>query len=363
MVTPWESAAAHTAQGGPTHGSGWPCDRHSGQSALHLACLGGYVQTAAVLLAAAPKSGQLTYRDAQGATPLMTAATAGLPPETLDALLSLFGEYGLDVSRTIAALELRLPTGSSDDCAGRSTRGAGSLAAQPSGCWCAGRTGSRAPRRTRSRRCCATAPTRRSPRRRPTRRTSGEHNRLQTTLSHTAVFSHGCVCRYAGEYGRPPLLAALYNWDFDLLALLAGAYGGLRPLPTDWEGPPQSAAAVALDEKLRSMVAESDTEPEPEEEEEVPEYVVESQTRVAEMDAEVRPHPSWPHDLDASVFVVEAAGLKLEWSLWCRLRGASRARRRPVRCSALRGTSWGWPRRRHSPASIRMAQGRWTKAS
>ena len=104
MVTPWESAAAHTAQGGPTHGSGWPCDRHSGQSALHLACLGGYVQTAAVLLAAAPKSGQLTYRDAQGATPLMTAATAGLPPETLDALLSLFGEYGLDVSRTIAAL-------------------------------------------------------------------------------------------------------------------------------------------------------------------------------------------------------------------------------------------------------------------
>ena len=138
--------------------------------------------------------------------------------------------------------------------------------------------------------------------------------KLAVVSSRRAAFSHGgcvCVCRYAGEYGRPPLLAALYNWDFDLLALLAGAYGGLRPLPNDWEGPPQSAAAVALDAKLRSMVAESDAETEPEEEEEVPEYVVESQTRVAEMDAEVQPHPSWPHDLDASVFVVEAAGLKL----------------------------------------------------
>ena len=111
---------------------------------------------------------------------------------------------------------------------------------------------------------------------------------LAVVSSCRAAFSHGdCACRYAGEYGRPPLLAALYNWDFDLLALLAGAYGGLRPLPTDWEGPPQSAAAVALDEKLRSMVAESDTETEPEEEEVVPEYVLESQARVAEMDAEV----------------------------------------------------------------------------
>eukprot|EP01046_Picozoa_sp_COSAG06_P091653 COSAG06_NODE_37934_length_429_cov_0.942424_1_plen_96_part_01 len=96
MTPPWEVAAAKTAAGTATHGAGWPCDRHTGQTALHLACLHGYVQTAAALLAAAPHSAQLTYRDAQGATPLMVAVSSGLPPETVGALVDLLCvQYGV----------------------------------------------------------------------------------------------------------------------------------------------------------------------------------------------------------------------------------------------------------------------------
>jgi hypothetical protein len=43
----------------------------------------------AFLSGQAPHSAQLTFRDAQGATPLMTAVTSGLPAETLNALIQV----------------------------------------------------------------------------------------------------------------------------------------------------------------------------------------------------------------------------------------------------------------------------------
>ena len=261
-IPPWGAAASMSASGAATLGAGWPCDRHTGQTALHLACLGGYVQTAAALLAAAPHSAQLTFRDAQGATPLMVAVTSGIPPEPLGALVQLLCDYGVEVDA-----------------------GGGQLGCTALGLvvrWASQIKG--------------TAP-------------FAAEVLLQYGADPTLAPEPDPVLdqdteqvRYTGEMGRPPLLAALYDWSIELVALLAP--GGLIPLldasddnpngglsESDFNAPMMSKAARNLDAKLRSMsgvddVGDFDGEQAVAEVQQ-PEYVLESEARLATMQADL----------------------------------------------------------------------------
>lgn len=236
-------------------GTGWPCDRHTAQTPLHLACLNGYVQTAAALLAAAPRSAQRSFRDAQGATPLMTACTSGHAPETIAALVQLLCDYGVEVdagggqlgytalglivhwegrlhSTALSAAKVLLQFGADP-----------TLAPEPDG----------------------------------------------------YLDEDSQQVRYKGDMGRPPLLAALYNWQIELVTLMSP--GGILPLPERGSVPddhfavrdslfPMSAAARKLDAQLRSALpvqAEEEMQaPEP-----PPAYVLESESRLAQMNSEL----------------------------------------------------------------------------
>ncbi len=245
----WPEVSARQLRAGArrdagTLGSGWPCDRHTAQTALHLACLNGYVQTAAALLAAAPRSAQGSFRDAQGATPLMTAVTSGHSSDTLAALVQLLCDYGVEVDAAGGQLGCT--------ALGLIVRWEGHLRSTAY---------------------------------------SAAKVLLQfgadPTLAPKPDAALDEQVRYKGEMGRPPLLAALFSWKIELVALLAP--GGIIPLTAEesnWN--PMSSVARKFDAELRTafpVQAEEEIEelaPEP-----PPAYVLESESRLARMQADV----------------------------------------------------------------------------
>ena len=257
----WPEVSARQLRAGArrdagTLATGWPCDRHTAQTALHLACLSGYVQTAAALLAAAPRSPHRSFRDAQGATPLMTAVTSGHSPETLAALVQLLCDYGVEVD------------------AGGGQLGCTALGLIVHWEGCLNNTAH-----------------------------SAANVLLQFGADPTfapepdpAVDDDAQQVRYKGEMGRPPLLAALYNWSIDLMALMAP--GGIVPLREDNDGDDldvcanvfassMSVVARKFDAKLRSTLPIQAVE-ELAEPETSPAYVLESESRLERIQADLK---------------------------------------------------------------------------